>query len=252
MQNSGFYTVDLSTGDSELEEPFNLLTSLSLIDAIGYNVKDNYVYGLAQTVLVPGSLIRIGAGGASQTVSANIAPTIFGGQTGLTFLAGDVDETGTYWAISSSVTVSGVLGQYWIKIDLSDPTSSTFGNVTESGFTGVPYPILDWAYVPGGGDFLYALCNAPGSTQLYKFDRTAHSWSSVKNYGPVEQNTWGALFATPDGTLYAVDQFSATLYSFSVTDALAANPAAPVLIHTTNVPLTGISFIDGARCANAA
>lgn len=256
VQNNGFYTVDLSTGVTESQRPVTEVTSFSIVDAIGYNVKDNYVYGLAQTVLSPGSLIRIGAGGVSQIIASGIAPNLFSGQTGLTFLAGDVDETGTLWVIANSLNAAGPIGQFWMTIDLSDPSSSTFGNVTGTGVTGVPYPILDWAYIPGGGDFLYALCNAPSKTILYKFDRTGHSWSPVADYGSVEGNAWGALFATSTGSLYAVDQYSAKLYSFAVADAIAANPAdppeAPVDISTTTIPLAALTFIDGARCANAA
>lgn len=246
MQNTGFYTIDLSNGIAELQEAVGDMTTLSLIDAIGYNVLDNYVYGLAQTGVLPGSLIRIGAGGLSQTIASGIAPTLFSGQTGLTFLAGDVDETGTFWAVANSLNLAGAIGQFWMTIDVASLTSSTYGTVTGTGVTGIPYPILDWAFVPGGGNFLWALGNAPGSTRLVQFSRQTKTWNEVTNYGNIETNTWGALFATPDGNLYAVDQGSGKLYKFPVT-----TNGTPQFIATTTLPLTGVTFIDGARCASA-
>lgn len=227
-------------------------TALSGIDAIGFNVKDNYVYGLAQNGIVRGDLIRIGAGGASQTVASGIAPSIFNGVASFTFQSGDVDETGTYWALTNAITVAGVVGQYYMTIDLSDPT------VTNNGSAAAPVPILDWAYVQGGGNALYALGNAGGSTALLRFDRALRTWSTVHNYGAVgtTTNAWGALFATSSGNLYGVDQGTGQIYSFAVTAAIAAlaavppeTPEAPVLISKTSVLLTQVTAIDGARCA---
>lgn len=227
-----------------------LLYGLSVVDAIGYNVKDNFVYGLAQNGFGAGSLIRIGQGGRSQLVTANVSPSILGGAVTL-FLAGDVDNNGIYWACT---TTTGTNNQIYIGVDLA-PGSSTYGQVKYSGKTTLPYAIFDWAYVQGGGDYLYALgqISALTGTALIRFSTTTFTWSVVKSsytFGTIPPfnipittlgtNTWGAVYASSSGVLYGLEASTGTTYRFPVTGTSAA-----ATFFTQYVPQ---GTIDGARC----
>lgn len=270
MQGPIFYSLSLSPtllGFVGIPTVENALTAIADIDAIGYNVKDNYVYGLAQTGIFAGDLIRIGRGGRSQTVVNNISPSILSGRSGLLFAAGDVDETGTYWATTTSATILGPNTQTYFSVDL-DPSSAGYLDIGLQGTTTVPYPIYDWAYVPQNppntpaGRYLYALGHTPvvlptvfpfspgqplGGTALLRFNRDTNQWFTVKNYGPVgvlgvNGQVWGAVFASSSGSLYAIDSVTGQMWKFPLTTL-----AAPTLV--TAYPPQGL--IDGARCFNA-
>jgi hypothetical protein len=239
----------------------NLATSLSIIDAIGYNIKDNFVYGLAQTGLFAGDLIRIGKGGIAQTLIRGVAPSILSGQTGLLFTAGDVDETGTYWAVTTAFTVIGPNGQRYFSVNV-DPTSSGYLTVGPGALTTIPYPIYDWAYVPvnppntPAGRYLYALGHTPpslpfaplGGTALLRFHRDTGAWDVVKDYGPIGTfglglgQIWGAVFASSSGSLYAIDSVLGQMWKFPISTL-----AAPTYVTEYPPQLN----IDGARCFNA-
>jgi hypothetical protein len=104
------------------------------INAIGYNAIDNKLYGVADTN--PPTIIQIGSNGAVVTVRT--IPSSSG-----TYNVGDVDENGDFW-ISAS-------GSSWLKVNLSS------GTITAVGTASIPNPVYDWAYVPGGGNFLYGI-----------------------------------------------------------------------------------------------
>lgn len=270
MQGPIFYSLSLSPtilGFIGLPTIENLVTAIAAIDAIGYNIKDNYVYGLAQTGVFAGDLIRIGQGGRAQTVVAGISPSILTGRVGLLFSAGDVDETGTYWAITTSVTGLGPNTQTYFSVNV-DPSTAGYRSVGLQGTTTIPYPIFDWAYVPRNppntpvGSYLYALGHTPvqlptvfppslgaplGGTALLRYNRVTNQWVVVKDYGPVgvlgvNGQTWGALFASSSGSLYAIDSITGQMWRFPLTTL-----ADPTLV--TAYPPQGL--IDGARCFNA-
>lgn len=256
VQDTLFYEVDLSEAFPYLQ---NVLTDGPFyIDAIGYNIQDDFVYGLAQSGFGAGDLIRIGQGGRSQVVKAGVAPSILAG-TVTPFLAGDVDNNGIYWACT---TTTGTNGQVYIGVDLI-PGSATYGQVIYSGTTTLPYPIFDWAYVPGGGNYLYALGQVPAnpftftpaSTALLQFSLTSFTWSTAKTSFTlplpvvntpvtiVGTNTWGAVYASSTGNLYAVEASSGSTYEFPV---LGTSTAA-----TFFSQFLPQGQIDGARCYNA-
>lgn len=239
----------------------NLLTDGPFyIDAIGYNVKDNFVYGLAQSGIGAGDLIRIGEYGRSQTVAKNVAPSILSGAVTL-FLAGDVDNNGIYWACTTTL---GTNKQIYIGVDLA-PGSATYGQVIHQGTTTLPYPIFDWAYVEGGGDYLYALGQVPAglngfiptlpTTALLKFSTTAFTWSVAKaSYSTpipitniastiIGSNTWGAVYASSSGNLFALEATTGSTFKFPV---LGSSTSA-----TFFSQFLPQGTIDGARCYTA-
>lgn len=225
-------------------------------------MKDNFVYGLAQSGFGAGDLIRIGEYGISQTVARSVSPSILSGAVTL-FVAGDVDNNGIYWACT---TTTGTNKQIYIAVDLA-PGSPTYGQIIHQGTTTLPYPIFDWAYVQGGGNYLYALGQVPPSTSgffsipvppataLLQFSTTTFTWSVAKaSYSMplpiigtpltiIGTNTWGAVYASSSGNLYALEATTGSTYKFPVTGtSVTASFFSQFLPQGT---------IDGARCYTA-
>ena len=140
------------------------------------------------------------------------------------------------------------------------PNKPTLRSIGTQGTTSIPYPIFDWAYVPVNphntptGRYLYALGHTPigitqplGGTALLRFNRDTGVWTTVKQYGAVgvlgiTAHTWGAVFASSSGSLYATDSITGQMWKFPL-----ATLGNPTLI--TAYPPQAI--IDGARCFNA-
>lgn len=221
-----------------------LTYGVSIIDAIGYNILDNFIYGLAQTGTGAGDLIRIGQSGQSQPVVRGLSPPVLNNIAAV-FYAGDVDEQGIFWAATS---LTGNNGQTYFSFDLR-PGSGTYGTILSQGKSTVPYPISDWAYVPGGSDYLYALGQVPiglnyplGTTALIRFDRRTHLWSTVRIYGGLYgTNAWGAVFAKYNGYLYAVDSITGQTWKFPVTTS-----GSPIIQSYSLV--LALPNLDGAGC----
>lgn len=189
-----------------------------------------------------------------------MSPSILGGALTL-FLAGDVDINGQYWACTTAL---GTNQQMFFSVDLN-PGSTTYGQVRQQGRATLPYPIFDWAYVPGGGNFLYALGQVPAkivnflpvppTTALLAFSLDTFTWSTVKTYSfrvpltPIDisfigTDTWGAVYASSTGNLYGLEATTGTTYKFPV----AAGSGTTATFFSQFVPQ---GIIDGARCINA-
>ncbi|KAI0162730.1 hypothetical protein BJ166DRAFT_497404 [Pestalotiopsis sp. NC0098] len=94
---------------------------------------------------------------------------------------GDVDENSQFWASSQ--------GNQWLQLDLK-PGSPTWGRTVNNGSGLPPHIMLDWAYVPGTGNYLYGLSydvknttlpDADNHVYLQRFERTTKTWSVVAN-----------------------------------------------------------------------
>ncbi|KAK7748248.1 hypothetical protein SLS62_008800 [Diatrype stigma] len=181
-------------------------------------------------------MIRISSSGLS-VVFGSLSFTINGG---------DVDEKGYYWGTDT--------GNNWVQIDLR-PGSTTYGQTISAGTVAVApdYPIYDWAYVAGGGDYLYAVAYSPGiigllnaSTFLLQFNRATKAWKTIANYGNIvprllSSTTWGAVYASDDKALYASENGSGQIWKLPLSGA----PASPISYGPTS------TTNDGARCINA-
>lgn len=124
------------------------------------------------------------------------------------------------------------------------PGSATFGKVVANGTATSPYRVIDWAYVPGGGNYLYALgynVNQATSTYLQRFDRTTHSWTVLTDFGNIAQNAFGAAYASDDGYLFGQENNSGGIYRFPLAGTAYALQAVG---NTTKSN-------DGARCIKA-
>jgi hypothetical protein len=228
--------VNVTSGQTTLIRS-NVGNGVDAINAIGYNVLDNYLYGAIfygsnQT----SSLLRIAANGDTSVV----APLVITGGGAPT--AGDVDENGQYWAT--------VGGRFFVQVDLK-PGSPTYGQTRSSGLSSLLSTVPDWAYVPGGGDalwgFAYQLIGILGTTALMRFDRTTKTWSLSTNFNYVTgSNTWGAVYAGNDGFLYGSENTSGEIWRFPI-PGTGTNVTTPLKV--ANGPASGNN--DGARCIKA-
>ncbi|KAH7236687.1 proline rich protein 5MeD, partial [Fusarium tricinctum] len=198
------------------------------LNALGYNSLDNFLYAMVQDA-TGSQVIRIGGDGSYTLLSTRTSdPNV---------QMGDIDNMGRYW-ISNQ-------GKAWWCIDLK-PGSATYGKILMSGTAVTTGGIADWAFVPGGGDFMYGIMyDSAGLTgTLSRFSRTAYTWSSVRAYGMVTgTNVFGAVYASADGNLYGSENSNGNIYKFPI----APSVGAPVFV-ATGPPST---WNDGARCINA-
>ncbi|KAI1811489.1 proline rich protein 5MeD [Poronia punctata] len=171
---------------------------------MGYNIFDHYLYAsnLARGVV---SLIKIGGTGNTSSVGTIPAPA-----PNVNWNAGDVDVSGYYWASAN--------GTKWILIDVNPSRTSTYGKVVATGKSDPKgFTPIDWAYVPGGGNYLWALGHNANytRTQLMRFDRTLHTWTLETDFGSVAgQNAWGAVYAGASNTIIASENVSGETWSF--------------------------------------
>jgi hypothetical protein len=142
---------------------------------------------------------------------------------------GDVDEAGQLWVAYN--------GRNWVQINLATNA------VVASGTANPAISIYDWAYVPGGGNYLYAIAvDTLGLTYLYRFDRgPGKAFSQVGlGYGLIlpANGVVGAVYAGTDGFLYGSENSGGRVYRFS----LNGNTATLITTGPT------ASSNDGAHC----
>lgn len=221
IQAATFYRVDLTTGVTS--QVAAGLGDNSGINAIGYNVLDNFIYGYQSST---GSIIRIAADGTSSTVAGADSPP-----SGT--MVGDVDSNGNYWA--------SVSGKAWAQIDLA-PGSPTYGKTIKSG-TAAPFglSIADWVYLPIEGEYLYAvgLNSTSNGVSMIRFSIDTKAWEKVANYPTLKSvSTLGAQYGMNNGTIWGSDNASGDIWQFPV------DGSAPFIV--SKGPISGQN--DGARC----
>ena len=228
MQQRALYRIELTTGKSTLIK--DGIGPGGIINGVGYNRYDDFIYGMHQdTGSGTGSqLIRIAANGAYEMLPARV-------EKNKNIVVGDIDNQGRFW-ISD-------YGRAWWQIDLR-PGSATFGTIVQSGTATLTNNIADWSYVPGGGDYLYALSYTTTTTTLVRFSRSSKTWETLKAFGNVSgQNLWGALYSAKDGNMYGSENTGGEIWKF---------PIAPT-IKTPSKLSAGpkSSQNDGARCIDS-
>ncbi|KAH8649377.1 hypothetical protein BX600DRAFT_442635 [Xylariales sp. PMI_506] len=221
IQDTTLYKVDLSTGN--VVTVAQTVGDGSAINAIGFNVLDNYIYGRNDE----NQLLRIAGDGSIQVVET--LSTTFGANVG------DVDTDGYYWYGSGGTT--------YAQVDLQ-PGSPTYGNVLASGsMDSMGFSIADWVYIPLDPDYLYTIAvNPAGGSAMLKFSMSSKTWQTVASYPAVQATTWGAIYGRLDGTIFASDNGSGDIWAFSI-----LNLTPPSI--STNGPPSSLN--DGARCVEA-
>lgn len=223
--NSGssmLFSVDLGTG--AVTTVTTSVGGYSQVNAIGFNVLDNYIYGYAPD----GShVIQIATTGTTTIITTIAASSIY---------VGDIDTSGIYWFINDDT---------WFKMDLI-PGSPTYGEIIASGPQTVPsgYTVLDWVYLPGQGDYLYTAATPDsGYAALLRFSMTTHKWEIITIYSLPELlnvGNIGAMYGANNGTFWASINGNGKIVQFPLTGAPHVTSQGPTSYYN-----------DGARCALA-
>ncbi|KAL1889087.1 hypothetical protein Sste5346_009152 [Sporothrix stenoceras] len=221
IQSQALIQIDLASGDyTTITEDVG---SSGLVNALGYNVLDNYLYGRDAG---NNYIVRIGADGTSEKVTAlteNVAGVV-----------GDIDNEGNYWYATGEVTS-------WYQHDLL-PGSPTYGAILNSGtLAATGRRIYDWVYIPVTGRYLWTIgTNSPsGGADLMQWSLETHTWTVVQNYPDITTDTFGALYGMNNGTIYASDNASGYIWAFDTSTTLAPYIASYGPVSSSN---------DGARC----
>jgi hypothetical protein len=226
VQKTSLYRVDITSGKTTLISA--TVGGGGWINGVGYNRFDNYLYGMYQDSTGT-QLIRIGGDGSSTLLAARTSDRNIN--------MGDIDNQGRLWLSNN--------GAAWWTIDLM-PGSSTYGKIIMSGTATTTLKAADWAFVPGGGDFMYSVMydSAGLTSTLCRFSRTTYTWQTVKAYGNIAgSNVWGAAYANGDGSLYGSENSSGQIWQFPI----APTVGNPKFIATGPVS----SWNDGARCLDS-
>jgi hypothetical protein len=171
------------------------------INAIGYNVLDNFIYGTQGST---STIIRIAADGTSSTVAGADSPPPASN-------VGDIDGNGMYWVSAS--------GGKWSQIDLF-PGSATYGKTVSKGTaTPLGLQIADWVYIPIAGEYLYSvgLNSTSSGVSMIRFSMASKAWEKVANYPTLKSvSTLGAQYGMNNGTLWASDNKSGDIWQFPI------------------------------------
>ncbi|KAG5757275.1 hypothetical protein H9Q70_000126 [Fusarium xylarioides] len=200
------------------------------INGIGFNRLDNYIYGFYQQPLV--NAVLCGLLGCKRS--------------GLIRIAKD-----GRWEVLDLV----IGGGRWWCIDLR-PTSTTFGKLLDSGTsaTNLLSGVGDWAYVPGGGNYLYALQasvieNGLLRTNIVRWSLTTQKWEQYQAYPGILSTAlnlvWGAVMAAPGGTLFAQESVLGQTWKFTL--GFGAPDPTPI----PGGAILNLLGSDGAKCAGA-
>lgn len=205
------------------------MTTADNVNAIGYNVLDDYLYGIANPSR---QLVRISSGGASSVVATFDATQM----ADATANVGDVDGDGHFWF--------GSAGSSWHEVDIA-PGSPTYGSVLARGTADLPpgLSVADWVYIPAAGAYLWTVALATidgGRSTLLRFSLDTKEWEVVARYGVLAPGMFGALYGINNGTLYASNNQNGEIWAFDVLDS----GIAPYL--ASSGPASGSN--DGARC----
>lgn len=222
------HEIDMVTGIDQ--EPPGTPIPNRQINAIGYNVQDNYIYGWDNQT---GQMVQIQDDWTAVPIGT---PTGYVGGTTNVYV-GDVDSNGDYWFTS---------GTQWYRVDLTP--GATYKNILATGPINPPAnsgTLGDWAFIPGRAD-LYATMNdtTVNQTRLWVFNRTTHTWSSpglLTDITPYQPLVEGAMYADAEGYLYASVNLTGDIWRVDVESVTAA-------LLSSGDPSTNN---DGARCANA-
>ena len=227
----GFYQV--ISGHLKILNPLtgvysNIGTAGDTYNAIGYNPRDNYIYGWGTSGAINGQLIKVDSAG---TVTAL-------GNAGLSgsFVSGDFDDNNNLYFRRNSTTL--------VRVNVAaTPPTGTDLTITSGSIEGV-----DMGWIDG---FMYSVNNSTlYRVNLSTLTATSASIAEVgspagKEFPTSGSQSYGAIFSNRSDELYASNNGLGKIYRIS--DYTTANPKG-----TWVVDATITSNNDGAACKQAA
>ncbi|EJO5349523.1 DUF11 domain-containing protein, partial [Clostridium botulinum] len=216
--NSQFLEINLVTGNTTVIDPDMGLQ----INAIGYNVLDDMIYGIEDNT---NNLIRVAQDGSI----TNFGP-ITGLPAGVIYTVGDIDNQGRMY-----VYRNGTATFYVVDVDQNSPT---FGQVLNS-VPITPITAADWVWNPIDGQ-LYGVDN---TGTVVRVNPTTGAVTNLATVGLPGGSFYGAVFIDASGTLYAINNNTGVVYRITISGNNATGEE-----FSQAVPTSGN---DGAACANA-
>lgn len=225
LNPSDVLRVDLASGESTTAGQLT-----DTVNAVGYNVLDDYMYAWDLTTK---ELVRI---------SNDLSLTQLGVPTGIAdgditdgFQTGDVDSSGHYWVLNGNKVSTTI---YEIDLTVSPPAVLQSIPVT---LTGEVKDISDWAFIDGA---LYGMSSltAGASSHLLKFDPATAAFADLGAVSGVPgSDVYGAAYADSTDRLFVSDNSTGDIYRINIAATTGQLVAA-------GPPSAGN---DGARCAKA-
>lgn len=201
-------------------------TTTDVLNAVGYNVLDNYFYAWSYT---QARMVRVEADGSLVVVPSDT----FTGS-----LVGDVDSAGQYYALGGPGTTT------IYRIDYA-PGSPTYGRIIRTVTIGalpapITYPGADWAYI---GGYLYMIGSDDARRgHLLRIDPNTGARVDLTPAGfGANIDRVGAVYADSNGYLYGSNNEDGNIWRVDPRTGQA------ILVSTA----TAASTNDGARCASA-
>ncbi|WP_179349007.1 DUF6923 family protein [Winogradskyella pacifica] len=219
---TGLYSFDLSTNTLALiKDPIIAETNTSqFINAIGYNIVDNYLYGILSG---SSKVVKIDRNGDIELLDTT-------GFTGTNYASGDIDENGILYVYGNNK---------FVAINLN-PTSSDY--LVANTVLQHSNSVNDMAFSPVNNK-LYMLTSS-GSRSLYEFDPVTNTITNLGNVSGLQSessNSFGTAYMDALGNMYVANNSSGNTYKIA-TPHLGGTTAT----FYSNLP--GVSPGDGARC----
>ena len=229
---TNWYNINVVTGIPEIK---TTLSPANYVNAIGYNILDNYIYGYDQTT---GSIVRVDNSGNIMTLKPNPNGLPLGN-----YNTGTLDPNGFLYIFVND-------GTRFYTIDLR-PNSSTFmklvnptnGYLEQTSNYGVALNpavnVSDWVYNKTDGN-LYGVTS---TGILARIVPTTGGTSNLITTGATN-GPFGAQAIDAHGNIYAISNRDGNIYKYTI----SGNTANGILFSNTVVT----SNNDGTMCPNAA
>ncbi|WP_131431029.1 lectin-like domain-containing protein [Chryseobacterium formosense] len=223
---SGLQSFNLSTAVTTLiDDQLINAASNRFINGIGYNVLDNYIYGIRQFT---SDVVRIGSDGNVQilpTIGSVLDPT-------KRYESGDVSPDGKLYVYSSDVAK-----MYSINLNAS---ASDYLTPVERA-TGTLF-FDDFAFSPIDG-MIYGITRS--TQRLFRFNPTTNAFTNIgaiSGLSSTDGVTYGTALMDNEGNLYFANNTSGITYKINTPHLATGAVTATIL---TNLSVTPG---DGARC----
>jgi hypothetical protein len=142
--HSYLYKIDLETGDTILIKSL-IAGADSGINAIGYNIKDGYIWGSLSNT---GKIAKVGANGNATYYSIPNLPKD-------TYAVGDVSSSGHLFIVNANGGLGVATKIYEIDVDSA---SSTYLTIVSSNTSTTIPNVRDWSFNPADGK-IYTIDN---------------------------------------------------------------------------------------------